>query len=213
MKIQNRQVVLVSLIVIAIAIPAAAATYVYPLSSTDIRDAYMTAQRNDEQTAEFLLPYSHDLPMPEKGPHVAVITLATPFYQVVENSGKAGYHSNEAEKDFLGKPMDFQVRVEIDFTATFPPAGPNQSQLIIQPVPNLWDDFKIQLEQSKEIPSTSRHVYFIYSDYSPNVFGVAGAIIEEDFNAERIDADLTTVKVDTPDGQHVETTFNLMKLR
>jgi hypothetical protein len=213
MKIHNGQTALAILLVIAIAIPAAAASYIYPLSSTDIRDAYMTAQRNDEQTAEFFLPYSHNLPMPEKGPHVAAVTLATPFFQVVENSGKADYHSNEAEKDFLGKPMDFQVRVEIDFTATYPPAGPNQSQLIIQPVPNLWDDFKIQLEQSKAIPFTSHHVYFIYSDYSPNVFGVAGAIIEQDYNAEKIDADLTTVKVDTPDGQHLETTFNLLKLR
>ncbi|HKS83110.1 MAG TPA: hypothetical protein VJR23_16520 [Candidatus Acidoferrales bacterium] len=213
MKTGNGKMAGVVLMVIAIAIPAMAASYTYPLSSTDIRDAFMTAQRNDEQTADFFLPYSHNLPMPESGPHVAAITLETPFYQVVEKSVKAGYHSNEAEKDFLGKPLNFQVRVEIDFTATYPPAGTNLSQYIMQPVPNLWDEFKIELEQGKEVPCTSRHMYFIFSDASPNIFGLAGAIIEQDYDAEKIDADLTTVKVDTPDGQHVETAFNLAKLR
>lgn len=61
--------------------------------------------------------------------------------------------------------------------------------------------------------TTTCGVYFIFSDALANIFGLAGAIIEQDYDAEKIDADLTTVKMDTPDGQHVETAFDLAKLR
>ena len=44
--------------------------------------------------------------------------------------------------------------------------------------------------------------------------GYSGATIDADYDAEMIQADaVTTVEVDTPDGQRVETTFDLSSLR
>ncbi len=199
------------LLVAAVALPAMA--LLYPLSSTSIREAYFIGARNDEQTADFFLPYSHSLPMPKKGPHVAVVSVSTPFSQVVERGGQAGYYAQEAEQEFLGKPLDFMVRVQIDFTATYPEPGPAGPTLTIQPVPDWWQDFHVQLDQDKTIPAKSHSVYLIYSDASANVFGLAGAILELRYDPKKIDSAPATIKVDTADGQHVETTFNLARLR
>jgi hypothetical protein len=210
MKHKQASVALVILLVGAITLPATA--YIYPLSSADIRDAYFTGTRNDEQTADFFLEYSHAFPMPKEGPHVSAVSVATPFSQVVEQSGKAGYHPQDAEQEFLGRPMDFLVRVQVDFTTTFPPAA-QSGTLSLQPIPNLWDEFKIQLEQDQKIAPKGRRVYLIYSDASPFLFGLSGAILEESYDAEKITGAPATVVVDTPDGQHLETSFNLAKLR
>lgn len=213
MKNHRAKSLLVVPLVLGIALPAAA--IIYPLSAIDIRDAFMTAQRNDEQTADFFLPYSHSVPMPAKGPHVAIVSIATPFSQVVERTGKPNYHSNEAEEDFLGKPLDFIVRVQIDYTATYPEPIQGGPLLTIVPIPDFTRDFKIQLAQDKNenIPPKSERVFLIFSDASADLYGAAGAILELRYDPEKIDSDLTTVKVDTPDGQHVETTFNLLRLR
>jgi len=194
-----------------IALPATA--YVYPLDSTEIRDAYFIAQRNDEQTAEFFLPYSHSLPMPNKGPHVAVISVATPFSQIVEQGGRAGYHPQDLEEQFLGKPMEILVRVQIEFTPSYPAPSATGKTLSVQPLPDLWNDLKIQLRQGEAIPSKARHTYLVYSDAAPNVFGLAGVILEEAYDPGKIASEPATVVVDTRDGQHVETTFNLAALR
>ena len=213
MRANPARIALMVLTATSLALPVSA--YVYPLSSTDIRDAYMTAQRNDELTADFFASYSHSLPMPEKGPHVAVITLATPFYQVVESTGKANYHSTEAEKDYLGKPFDFILRVQVDYTATYPERSQTGPLLNVEPLPDFQHDFKVTLAQDKnaDIPSKSEQLSLIFFDGSPDLYGVTGGIMEFHYDPSKIDSDTATVTVDTPDGQHVETTFNLMKLR
>jgi hypothetical protein len=59
-----------------IALPALA--YQYPLSSTDIRDAYFIGARNDELTAAFFADYTKHLPMPESGPYVSDVSIGAP---------------------------------------------------------------------------------------------------------------------------------------
>src|ERR1700733_7553511 len=108
MKTNPQHRVLVSLLAIglsfAIAVPASAVEY--PLSSTSIRDAYFLAKGNGENLGRFLLRYSHALPMPKSGPQVAVISLVTPFIQVLEHSaGIADYSAPSAVKQFSGKSL------------------------------------------------------------------------------------------------------------
>jgi hypothetical protein len=207
------RIALAFLLILSVALPAGA--YVYPLSSTAIRDAFMTGQRNDQQTEDFFRPYSHTLPMPPKGPHVAIVMLQTPFYQVVANTMKPNYHSNQAERDFLGLPLDVILRVQVDYTATYPVRNENGSLLDVEPIPDFLHDFKVTLSQDKQgdVKAKLQQVSLIFTDASTDLYGVTGAILEFHFDPDKIDSDDATITVDTPDGQHVETTFNLLRLR
>jgi hypothetical protein len=61
------------------------------------------------------------LPAPDSGPYVASVTIMTPYEQVAERGATVtNYHTEEAEEEFLGKPIPFLVRVQIEFTPTYP---------------------------------------------------------------------------------------------
>src|SRR5579863_3410818 len=96
-----------------LALPALA--YQYPLSTTDIRSAYLLGNRNDDVTTDFLAQYKHKLPMPDSGPHVATISVETPYTQVVA-SGKLALNPDvqQAEQDFAEKRFPFFLRVGVD---------------------------------------------------------------------------------------------------
>jgi hypothetical protein len=54
----------------------------------------------------------------------------------------------------------------------------------------------------------------LYSDGVTNILQVSGAVIELQYDADKIDPDDdATVKVHTPDDQDIETTFDLGHLR
>jgi len=198
-----------ALVMAAIAVPIFA--YEYPLSSTSIRAAYMLGSRNDEITTEFLARYKHSLPMPKTGPHVAVISVETPYAEIVE-LGKTDMNKDiqGTEKEFAGREFPFIVRV-VDLTDNYPgppPGNPNGPHV---PMPNFERDFQIRLVQGKkEIPAESIEVSLLYSDAVPNLDQISGAIIELRYDTDKIDSyDDATVKVHTPDDQDVETTFDL----
>src|ERR1700691_4747124 len=77
-------VVLFLTFVIVLLIALRALAYQYPLSSSDIRNAYLLGYAKDQNTTSFFAQYVTQLPMPETGPHVATIALKTPYAQVVE---------------------------------------------------------------------------------------------------------------------------------
>ena len=199
-----------ALVMAAIALPIFA--YEYPLSSTSIRAAYMLGNRNDEITTEFLARYKHSLPMPKTGPHVAVISVETPYAEIVE-LGKTDMNKDiqGTEKEFAGREFPFIVRVGVDLTDNYPgppPGNPNGPHV---PMPNFERDFQIRLVQGKkEIPAESTEVSLLYSDAVSNLDQISGAIIELRYDTDKIDSyDDATVKVHTPDDQDVETTFDL----
>jgi hypothetical protein len=217
MKTNSHHRVLVSLLAIGLsfAIAVSASAVEYPLSSTSIRDAYFLAKGNGENLGRFLLRYSHALPMPKSGPQVAVISLVTPFIQVLEHSaGTADYSAPSAVKQFSGKSLPLLIRVEINLTATYPAPASSNVQSLTQPIPDFYGDFDIQLVQGKKIPSESKHVSLVYSDASANIYGLAGAVVELGYDSEKIDtSEVATVVVRTPDGQDIEAPFNLAILR
>lgn len=204
-----------------IAIPALA--YQYPLSSTDIRNAYFTGIRNDELTAAFFANYARKLSAPDTGPYVAEIDLDTPYLQVARRAaGAVNYDSLDAVQEFQDKRMVFHVNVQFFFTDTYRPAPLNPTEGIpMAPLtyPDFWNDFKVRLFQgSKEIRAKSVRGAAIYPSWGggdgegPPPLPMGGTIVV-DFDPEKIDTANATVEVLTPDGQDINVPFDLSSLR
>jgi hypothetical protein len=198
--------------ILAVALPALA--YQYPLSSSDIREAYLLGTRRDSVTANFFAKYRHDLRQPRTGPWVSDIIVETPYAQVV---GIAQADQNpdtqQAGIDLAKKNFPFILRVGINFTDTYPspPSNPPAPRVTI---PDFEKDFKIRMSQKdKKIEQSSLKVILLDSgDYGNGQ--ITGAVLELTYKNGDIDSsgDLT-ITVQTPDEQDVETTFNLNSLK
>jgi hypothetical protein len=82
-------------------------------------------------------------------------------------------------------------------------------------IPAFWQDLKIRLKQDREIEPQSVKGGPVYSDFAPvDQYGLSGAEVDLDCDPAKIDAaSRATVDVLTPDGQDVQTTFDLAQLR
>jgi hypothetical protein len=205
-----------SIVLAVLLITSSALAFDDTLNSTSIRDAYMLGNRKDFKTAEFFARYKHLFPMPESGPHVATISVETPYGQVVE-LGQFALNTNiqGAVEQLVAKTFPLIVRVGIDTTDTYPGPPPWNPSAVGVLVPNFERDFKIRLVQNhKEIPTTSTQVYLLYSDAVANIYQISGAIIELRYDTESIDTyDEVAITVNTPDDQHIETNFDLGHLQ
>jgi hypothetical protein len=200
-------------IVLLIALPALA--YQYPLSSSDIRNAYLLGYAKDQNTTSFFAQYVTQLPMPETGPHVATIALKTPYAQVVE-LGQSAVNADVqgAEEELANTKFPLLVSVGIDLTPTYPDP-PITNPASGSPVPDFEQDFSIELFQDgAKIDAQSTRVNLLYSEGVGNTYEVSGAIIVLRYDPEKVNADdEVIVKVHTPDDQHVKATFDLGHLR
>jgi len=207
MKLLSRFALLMALLAL-ISMPPAFA-YEYPLSSEAIREAYFLAKASPERARAFFAKYKHNMPLPTTGANVSLIGVQTPFACIVDDitRGPMNYTAQDAEQDYLGKPGEFRVHVEIYFTATYPRATDTAIAL-----GEFWRDFKVHLKQSKEVSPRAVHGQPIYSDET--ISGYIGATIDVDYDVKEIDPGaITTIEVDTPDEQKVETDFALNNLR
>jgi hypothetical protein len=196
-----------------ITLPALA--YQHPLSSSDIRNAYLLGYAKDQSTTSFFAQYVTQLPMPETGPHIATIALKTPYAQVVE-LGQSAVNSDVqgAEEELANTEFPLLVSVGIDQTPTYPDP-PLTNPASGSPVPDFERDFNIQLIQDgAKINAQSTRVNLLYSEGVGNTYEVSGAIIVLRYDPEKVNADdEVIVKVHTPDDQHVKATFDLGHLR
>ncbi|MFZ3214450.1 MAG: hypothetical protein WA192_00140 [Candidatus Acidiferrales bacterium] len=197
-----------------IALPALA--YQYPLSDSDIRNAYLLGYAKDLNTTTFFAQYVCQFPTPESGPHVATITLKTPYAQVAE-LGQSAVNSDVqgAEEEFANKKFSLLVRVEVDLTATYPAPAVSNPVNSGSLVPDFQQDFKIQLIQDgKKIGAQSTRVYLLTSEGFSRAAQVSGAILELKYDPDNVKPDEgVTVKVHTPDDQRLKATFDLSQLR
>jgi hypothetical protein len=192
---------------------APATAYEYPLSSTAIRDAYFLGKASTNKRAESLAKYTVYLPMPKSGPYVAVVVFETPYVIVTERTARAlsGYFAQDAEEEFLGKPGVCRVRIRIYLTSSYSwqlasPPG----EVRFRP-DDFWREFSIRLVQDgQEITAKASRGSPLYS---LDLGVLTGAEVDLEYDAAKIQSAPATVEVDTPDGQHVQTTFDLTKLR
>jgi hypothetical protein len=199
-------------LVLDFALPAFA--YRYPLSSADVREAYLLGTRRDSVTDGFFAKYRRDLRQPRTGPWVSDVIIETPYAQVV-GIGQADRNpdSQQAEIDLAKRNFPFIVRVGINFTATYPsaPTKPPEFQVTI---PDFEKDFKIRISQrGKKIGPISVKTILLESGDDGNG-RVSGAELQLKFSSGDIDpSEDLDIKVLTPDDQDVETTFDLNSLK
>jgi len=213
MKSNARLGLSISLLTLAVALPAFA--YEYPLSDSAIRDAYFLGKSSNDKMSELFEKYTQRPPVPKKGPHIASVILETPYVGVVEHSREMlNYSAPAAEKDFLGKPAVFRLRVQIDLTDSYGWQIPSPAGTIHMRPDDFWKDFTVRLVQKEEIPSKSLSGTPIYSfggDGGSSV--LTGATIELTYDAEKIQSEDAKVEVLAPDGEEIEVTFDLAALR
>lgn len=194
----------------AIMLPAFA--YQYPLSATDIRNAYLLGYAKDQETSDFFAQYVRQFPTPDSGPHVATITIKTPYAQVAElGKSAADADVQSAQDQFGNKKVPLLVCVEVDLTPTYPDPASSNPVTIGFLVPDFQHDFRIQLIQDgKEIEAQSTRVYLLPYGTSSGDTQVSGAIIKLEYAPDKVNPDdEVTVKVHTPDHQRIKTAFDL----
>jgi hypothetical protein len=212
-KLDPRFGLSISLLTLAIALPALA--YEYPLSESAIRDAYFLGKSSNDKMSELFEKYTQRPPVPKTGAHIASVVLETPYVRVVEHSSEMlNYSAPAAVKDFLGRPAIFILRVQIDLTDSYGWQIPSPAGTIRLRPDDFWKDFTVHLVQKEEIPSKSLRGNPIYSfggEGSPSV--LSGALVELTYDAEKIKSEDAKVEVLAPDGQKTETIFDLAALR
>jgi hypothetical protein len=217
MSIHFRNIVvhiaLVPIVVFAAVAPLVAGAFTYPLSSTDIRDAYFIGRRNDEVTSNFLLQYTRHFNPPASGPDISDIAVETPFTQVVQYSSQmANYDAPTAVQDFQDRPLKVYVHVFVyeDTASLIDKANP------VNPLyHNIWEDYGVKLMQDKAVKPLEVTGGFIYPTCGDGCLAPApiGAHIDLTFSAEQIDASPATITVEGPDDVHTEATFDFSTLR
>jgi hypothetical protein len=209
------------LLTLALALPPLLA-YDTPLSDTAVREAYFLGQRGDEFMARFLDKYTVYLAPPKSGPHIASITMFTPFALAVLESREhpVGYSAQQAELDHAKHEETVKAVVEILLTDTYGayiprPAGSGRDATTgLMPRPyDFWTDFRVKFFY-KDGPlkpiSSSGQPKLTCGDSGCTLIG---ATLQFEFLAEDVPSDSITIQVIPPEGEQVVLDFDLASLR
>lgn len=116
------------LLSLTLALPAPA--YDSYLSEQAIREAYFLSSREGGLTPQFLAQYSYRVRELHQGTCTTEIRLETPFLQVADYLSKMpNYSSQDAIKDFYGKPMMLRFFLNICYMQEAPPPIRSKSRL------------------------------------------------------------------------------------
>jgi hypothetical protein len=186
------------LLAFALAIPAEA--YDFPLTESAVRDAYFLGNRQTSLGTKFLAEYTHEIPKLNLGSYRSFASIETPFTQVaILSSKKLNYSAQDAVKEFVGKPLAFRIHLEICYMLDAPPDG-----------------LQVRVLQKKKdlVPDSSeRALFFPASDKYAGPPPSIGETMDFEFSPDKIDSSTLSILIDTPDGQHAETEFDLQALR
>jgi hypothetical protein len=187
------------------------------LSEEAVREAYFLGQRHDEKISFFFESYRRYLPAPKSGPHVFMAELLTPFAETVEVSRKhgVGYSAQQAQLDYRSRGDSVRIGVHVRYTSTYGsgfPYSPNK----VPGQTGTWKDFQVRLSQEENIIEP-RNVSYQGTHIGTGGKGggsrPTGFIIWLVYDAAQLNSSDVSVKVDTPDGQHVTADFDLSHLR
>jgi hypothetical protein len=187
----------------ALLIVEPALAYDYPLSSEAIREAYFLGSGDPNKRFDFFAKYTKTYPIPKSGQYVGSIEFETPYVVIAERVSQSvpNYFAQDAEKEYLGKPVVCRVRVEVYYGWPAGQFGRFQS------------NYTVRLkQQDKEIPVKSRWSEAILSNVSaPADVGVQ---LTNEYDADNIDSSSSAnVEVLTPDGNTLVETFDLGSFR
>ena len=185
---------------LALLLATPAGAYDFPLTSSAIRDAYFLGIRQGSLAAQFRAKYARAVPELKQGNCTTQIRIETPFLQVADYmSPVPNYSSQDAVKAFYEKPMVLRIFLDICYMREAPP--PNSVQ--------------IRVLQNKKVlaPAADTRTAFAerFTEESFLLPNGEKAVLE--FNAQKIDSSTLTIRMDTPDGQHVECMFDMQAIR
>jgi hypothetical protein len=175
-----------------------ASPYDVPLSESSIRDAYFLGTRTDGLNFMFLAQYSRSVPNLKQGDCISNIAIETPFLQIAKYSREAtNYSAQDAVKDFYGRAMPFRVYLDICYEPNAPP-----NAIKVKVTQNKKEVIPLSFESAPYAQATD------FGYLAPN-----GEQITMEFKPEKMESSALTVLIDTPDGQHAETLFDLQTIR
>jgi hypothetical protein len=190
---------LVLLLAAATALPLFA--YDYPLTSDAIRDAYFFGRGPKGTDPDFYSGYWQNLSMPSKRERTSEIFIETPYFHVAERArDAANYTAQDAIKEFLGKPMDFKVYIDVYFD---PPESGDSKPVMVK-----------LIQKGKEIAPQSADRWPLSRFRDENTGDVStGERIWLTYDAARLHDSELLFEIDAPDAEHAEATFDLSKVR
>jgi hypothetical protein len=213
---------LASLLAALLAIPFPSSAFDTPLSDTAVREAYFLGQRRDETMSRFLEKYTLYFAPPKSGPHIASITMFTPYaLAVLESSRKTvGYSAQQAALDHAKHAESVKTILDILFTDTYgayiprPVGSRRDATTGLMPRPyDFWKDFEVNFfykdDQLKPI-SSSGQPKLTCDDSGCTLIG---ATLEFEFLAENVPSDSITIQVIPPEGEQVVLDFDLATVR
>jgi hypothetical protein len=170
------------------------------LSPGAIRDAYFLGSRLGGVSSDLLKNYTWSIVELHERTCISKARIETPFLQVAEYSGSAlNYSSQDAVKDFYERPMVLRIFLDICYMRQAP--QPNSVNIRF-------------IQKKKEIfPSADTREFYAepINEYSNLPSNGERATIE--FNPAKLDSSTLTVQINTPNGQRVETEFDLSSIR
>ena len=184
------------LLALSLAIPVSA--YDVPLTENSIRDAYFLGTRLGGLNPDFLAGYARLVADLKQGNCTSEARLETPFLEVAEYASRVpNYSAQSAVKDFFGKPLSFRIYLDVCYRLRAP-----ANAVSVKIMQNKKEVVPNSFESSPYSESTE------FGSLPPN-----GEQIVLEFTAAKIDSSDLTVLIDTSDGQHGETKFDLQALR
>ncbi len=212
---------------LSLALSTPSVAYEPQLAPTQLHEAWILGQRNDQATSEFLAPYARQTTAdPANGPHIAEIEVLTPFAQVVDRSKEhsgGNYTEQQAAQDYKDHGNTILVRVRLMLPSAFPkqesgpasaPPPTTEQKRALRPE-NFWQNFQFNLKQNgKTIAPRSVRNKPIHSAPSKNAPSVLdGATVWLEYDAKSVTSESATFEIVAPDSRTISSTFDLQNLR
>jgi hypothetical protein len=181
------------------------------LQPEEVEQAYALGQTsNHEELTDFLNQYQHDFKFPSNNSMAFVqsVEFQTPYEQIVLRSQKTNQYTKfRAAEDYQANPTLVIVRAVVSMKTGY--SGPTPPA----------DSFKVSISQGNRIipRNVASNVLCEPSNYAdtPTVMDCLAYTREIllQFDASQFAHGNATVKVTLPNGQPVETKYNLEKLK
>ena len=181
-----------------------ASAFEYPVPPDEVRAAYYLGQSSDHEKLDaFLKQYVHHFPYPAGNPvaYVESVEFRTPYEQIVLRAELHRETPLEADDAYAKNPGLVEVGVKIAYKLNY--AGP---------IPSLAG-FKFSVSQERTIePKRAPIVSICYPDAGPSCANFQMDVVLQ-LDARQFGQKITTIRIENPEGQVFQTSFNLARLK